>query len=52
MAAESAPESADDRDSQRCPGCGYFPHKKDRVFIEDQKVWHCICYQCNMEWVE
>jgi len=43
-------ESADKSDD--CPGCGYRPRKKDKLFVEDYQVTHVICYGCGMEWVE
>ena len=45
------PESADDQKTQ-CPSCGYKIRDKDKMFVTDHKVWHIICYECGMEFIE
>lgn len=47
------PASADD-EATICPNakCGYKIRNKDKMFVTDHKVWHVICYNCGMEFIE
>jgi hypothetical protein len=45
------PASVPERDERTC-NCGYVIPEKDLVFIQDQGIWHIICYGCGTEWIQ
>ena len=45
------PASAE-QDVTKCPSCGYKIRNKDKMFVTDHNVWHVICYDCGMEFIE
>lgn len=35
-----------------CPECHYRTRRSDRHYVAEHDVWHIVCYNCGVEWVE